>query len=146
MYAIQPSTPPKKPQHPRRRLSRRSQVRVRPRQNHRAIALETTAKILTNVVLSACAVSALIQILPHHRAANEKWREIQAEVEQTQTRVGRQQEEFGRYFDPQQAQSIMQENGNRIDPRQRQIVWLESGQMTADESELPPSYYAEVEE
>jgi len=146
MYAIQPSPPPKKPQHPRRRLSRRSQVRVRPRQNHRAIALETTAKILTNVVLSACAISALVQILPYQRAANEKWREIQAEVDQTQARVERQQEEFSRYFDPQQAQSIMQENGNRIDPRQRQIVWLDDGQMTADDPELPPSYYAEVEE
>lgn len=145
MYAIKPSTPPRKPQHSHRHLSRRSQVRVRPQKNYGAIALENTVKILTNFALSAFAVSALVQILPHQRVAHEKWREIQAEVHKTEARVEKQQQEFSRYFDPQQAQNIMQENGDRVDPRQRQVVWLHPHQMTADKPELSESHYAELD-
>lgn len=147
MYAIKPSTPPQKPQHSPRPLRRRSQARVRPRthRHYRAIALETTAKILTNFTLSGLALAALVQIVPNQRMVYEKWREIEAEVKITEARVKQQQEEFSRYFDPQQAQNIMQENGNRVDPRQRQIVWLHPNHRTADKPELSESHYAELD-
>ncbi|MBS0016327.1 MAG: hypothetical protein KFF72_08190 [Arthrospira sp. SH-MAG29] len=147
MYAIKSSPPPQKPQQSPRPLRRRSQARVRPRthRHHRAIALETTAKILTNFTLSAFALVALVQIVPNQRMVHEKWREIEAEVNITEARVQQHQEEFSRYFDPQQAQNIMQENGNRVDPRQRQIVWLHPNHRTADKPELSESHYAELD-
>jgi hypothetical protein len=41
---------------------------------------------------------------------------------------------FRRYFDPQQAKSVMQEQSHRVDPSQRQVVLMDSS--TTEEEEL----------
>lgn len=126
MQATQPAIPPLKPVKNSRRASRR---RTKPRNHpYQAIALETTAKLVTNLIFSAVATSALIQLLPSHRAVQEKLREIQAEVQVTQGRVDRAKASLGRYFDPSLAKSVMQEHTNRTDPQQRQIIWVEKGE------------------
>lgn len=136
MNATQPSRPPLQPVTPRRVTPRPGQ---RPqRQLHRAIAIEITAKLTVNVVLSIAAVSALVQLLPYHLSRQEKLREIRAEVRQTETRVNHLQTSFSRYFDPQQAKSIMQEESSRIDPKQRKVVWLDNSASDTEESKQQP--------
>ena len=135
MNAIQPSRPPLQPVEPRRVTpqikSRHHRSRPRP---YRVMALETTAKLTVNVVLCAAAVSGLVKLLPYYWSGQEKLREIQTEVKLTEGRVNRLQTDFNRYFDPQQAKSIMKEQSNRIDPEQRQVVWLDKA---ATEVEQP---------
>ncbi|MGB3535854.1 MAG: hypothetical protein WBA13_20350 [Microcoleaceae cyanobacterium] len=144
MHAIQPVTlspSPSQPQKtqspqpskPRRRVSN-LQIQQRHQQQIRALTIETSIKLATHLVLSGVAISALWQIVPQHQASREKLSQIQSEVQMTQQRVDYQKGNFSRNFDPQQAQSIMQEHTNQVAPGQRQVVWLED--IEADESEI----------
>lgn len=121
MNAFQPSRPPLQPiQH--RRVTPRPKRRLRQR-SYQVMAVETTAKIAVNLVISTAAISALIQLLPEHWSQQDKLRAITIDVKQMEERVYKLQAEFSRSFDPRQAKIIMQEQGYRFDPNQRQIVF-----------------------
>jgi hypothetical protein len=102
------------------------------------MALETTAKIGVNVVISAAALSALVQLLPYHWSQQDKLREIRTEVKQMEERVNSLQAEFSRNFDPRQTKSIMQEQGYRFDPRQRQVVLMNQEPEEIEQAEFSP--------
>jgi hypothetical protein len=120
MNAFQPSKPPLQPIE-QRRVTPRPKRRLRQR-SYQVMALETTAKIGVNLVISAAAISALVELLPHHWSQQEKLRAIRVDVKQMQERVYRLQAEFTRNFDPRQAKMIMQQQGYRFDPNQLQVV------------------------
>lgn len=140
MNAIHPSRPPLQPVEPRRRAERRAGQRQR-RKPHLVMATETTVKLTVNVALSLVAVSALVQLLPHNRLGQERLEHIQAEVKFTQGRVNQLRADFSRSFDPQQTNSIMQEQSYRMDPTQLRIVWLESRPAEAQELTEPPQNF-----
>ncbi|ARV58448.1 hypothetical protein BZZ01_07170 [Nostocales cyanobacterium HT-58-2] len=121
MNAFQPSRPPLQPIE-KPRVTPRPKRRLRQR-SYQVMALETTAKIVVNCVISAAAISALIQLLPYHWSQQEKLRAIRIDVKQMEERVYGLQAEFSRNFDPRQAKMIMQEQGYRFDPTQRQVVF-----------------------
>lgn len=125
MQAIQPITPVQPPVKLRNRRLNPQRVQQRRSQRHQVVAIEASVKLVTNVLLSACVVSAFVQILPHYRSTGEKLSQIQSEVILTQERVASEQADFKRHFDPQQTATIMQEYSNRIAPGQRQVIWLE---------------------
>lgn len=119
MNAIQPSKPPQRRVEPRR-VARKGKRR---HQLYRSVAIQSTAKIAANVVLSVVAVSAIVKLVPHYLTQQQRLQEIKTEVTSTEKRVQILRQEFDRYFDPQQAQAIMQEQSNRFEPGQRQIFW-----------------------
>lgn len=139
MHAIKPTVTPLRPVKnspraavaPRRSISQRSNP-------HQTLATETGVKLAVNMVLSVCATSALIQLWPHYQAVEEKLQEIQAEVNLTQGRVNQSRSDFNRYFDPNEAKSLMQEQSNRIDPQQRPVILQESQTPEAEESTQQP--------
>ncbi len=90
------------------------------------ITIESTAKLLTNILLSICVTSALLKLLPHYQSIQEKLQVIESEIETTTERLNNEKEKFSRYFDPSQAQTIMQEQSNRLDSNQIPIIWLEN--------------------
>lgn len=122
MNALQPSRPPLKPVEPRRVPSQRKN-RDR-RSPYQVMAVQTTAKLTINVLLSAIAVSALVKLVPYYLSQQEKLQEIQTEIKLTEERVNSLRTGFNRYFDPQQAKSIMQEQSNRVDPGQRPVILM----------------------
>jgi hypothetical protein len=79
------------------------------------------------MVLSAAALTALVQLLPYHLSQQAKLREVRAEVKRTETRVNNLRTDFSRSFDSGQAKSVMQEQSYRVDPNQRQVVLQEQG-------------------
>jgi hypothetical protein len=125
MSATRPIPHNRQPAQVSRRPSARRIPQQRLHQNRRLLTVETTLKLGVNLILSAFSLSALIQILPQHRLASEKLQDIRAEVKMTEERVMKEQEEFSRYFDPKQTQSLMIEQGTRIDPNQKPIIFLE---------------------
>lgn len=136
MNAIQPSRPPVQPVKP-------SRVAPRPRRHsrrrsYRVMALETTAKLTVNIVLSAAAVAGLVKLLPYQWSQQAKLQEIQTEVKQTESRVNHLQTGFSRYFDPQQSKSVMQEQSNRVAPGQRQVILLNKTATGAEEPAQSP--------
>lgn len=120
MNAIQPSIPELEPIQ-RRRTHSRPKRHLRQR-SYEVMALETTVKIGVNIAISAVAVSALTQLLPHHWSAQDKLRQVRTEVKTTQERVNKLRTEFSNTFDSRQASRIMQQQGNRIPLNQKRIV------------------------
>jgi uncharacterized membrane protein (DUF106 family) len=72
--------------------------------------------LVVNVVLSAAAITGLVQLLPYHLSQQAKLREVQERVKTLHA-------DFGRANDPGQAMSVMREQSAWVDPTQRQIVW-----------------------
>jgi hypothetical protein len=102
------------------------------------MALESTAKIAVNLVITAIAGSALAQLLPYHWLQQEKLREISTEVKLMEVHVNSLQAEFSRNFDPQQTKSIMQQQGYRFDPKQRRIVLMNQDRQEDEQIESSP--------
>ena len=127
MNAIQPSRPPVQP--PATRLAPpQKQPRYRRHHPHRLMALESTVKLTANIAISAIAISGLLHLIPYQQSQQEKLQEIGQEVDQAEARVGKLQTDFTRYFDPQQASSVIQEQSNLVNPGQRQVILLNSSQ------------------
>ncbi|MEO1376515.1 MAG: hypothetical protein AAFW70_19900 [Cyanobacteria bacterium J06635_10] len=98
---------------PKRHLRQRS---------YEVMALETTVKIGVNLAISAVAISALSQLLPHHWSGQEKLRQMRTEVKTAQERVNKLRSEFSNTFDSRQASNIMQQQGNRIPSNKKRII------------------------
>lgn len=114
-------------------VSQSQSIQVKPRASSKqqkstytvGITIESTAKLLTNILLSVCVTSALLKLLPHYQSIQEKLQIIESEIETTTERLNNEKEKFSRYFDPSQAKTIMQEQSNRVAPHQIPIIWLE---------------------
>ncbi|EHC11099.1 hypothetical protein [Fischerella thermalis] len=136
MNAIQPSRPPLQPI-PRRQVAPRPKRHLRQR-SYQVMALETTAKIGVNIVISVAAVTALVRLLPYHWSQQAKLQEINTELRQVEARVNALNVEFSRNFDPRQAKSIMQEQGYRFDPNQRPIMLIKPKAVEVEQVESSP--------
>ncbi|QOV21709.1 slr1601 family putative cell division protein [Anabaenopsis elenkinii] len=124
MNAIQPSRPPVQPIQKRRAVPRpKRHLRQR---SDQVMALETTAKIAVNLLLSATAVSALVQLLPYHWTQQNRLREVRTEVKVMEERVESLQREFEQNFDPHLAQTIRQQQAYKFEPNQVPIVFVNS--------------------
>jgi hypothetical protein len=138
MNAIQPPRP--KPQtYESRTAARKPRRQVRYR-SYQALALETSAKLAVNLVISSAAVSALVQLLPYHWSQQEKLREINAEVSVIETRVNRLQAELNRNFSPPEAKDLMREQSLRIAPNQRRVILTDKDKDGIEMEEAGPSY------
>lgn len=104
---------------------------------YRPQTIEVAIKLGMNVVFIAGCVTALIHLLPQIRNQHRELQEIQAETTVTRTRVEHLQADFNRYFDPQEAKSVMQEQGHRVDPSQRRVVFVEPSPSPSAAASLP---------
>ncbi len=136
MNAFQPSRPPIQPVEKFTSLPRpKKHLRQRA---YQVMALETTAKISVNFLITTAAISALAQLLPYHWLQQDKLREIRTEVKLMEGRVNSLQTEFSRNFDPSQTKSIMQEQSYRFEPSQRQIVLMNQEGKTVKQLDSSP--------
>jgi histone deacetylase complex regulatory component SIN3 len=136
MNASQPSSPSPQPI-PQRRVVPRPKRHLRQR-SYQVMALETTAKIAVNFAISAAAISALIQLVPHYQIQQERLKEVRTEVKLMEERVDSLQQEFKRNFDPHQANSIRQQQAYRFDPHQLPIVFVNRDGKEVEALELLP--------
>ena len=120
MNAIQSTREEAQPIQQRRTIPRpKRHLRQR---SYEVMALETTVKIGVNLAISAVAISALTQLLPHHWSGQEKLRQMRTEVKTAQERVNKLRSEFSNTFDSRQASNIMQQQGNRIPSNKKRII------------------------
>jgi hypothetical protein len=136
MNSIQPSRPPLQPIQKRRVISRpKRHLRQR---SYQVMALESTAKIAVNLVITGVAASALAQLLPYHWLQQGKLREISTEVKLMERHVNNLQAEFNHNFDPHEAKSIRQQQGYRFDPSQRRVVLMNPDRRENEQTESSP--------
>ena len=108
-----------------------SSVRRRPRRPNQKkthlqdqwVTTEVKVKLIVNGILSILAIFTLLRLLPYQFAQQEKLKEVQTQVQETERRVGELRKDFGRNFDPYQVKQVIQENSLSIDPNRRQIYW-----------------------
>lgn len=136
MNASQPSSSPQQPI-PKRRVVPRPKRHLRQR-SYQVMALETTAKIAVNFAISAAAISALIQLVPHYQTQQERLKEVHTEVKLMEERVNSLQQEFKRNFDPHQANSISQQQAYRFGPNQLPVVFVNRDGKEVEVLELLP--------
>ncbi|MEH2062599.1 MAG: hypothetical protein V7K50_10000 [Nostoc sp.] len=136
MNAIKPSRPPSQP-------IQKSRVTPRPKRHlrqrsYQVMALESTAKIAVNLVITAVSASALAQLLPYHWLQQAKLQEVSTEVKLMEGHVNDLQTEFSRNFDPQQAKIIRQQQGYRFDPSQRRVVLMNPDRREDEQTDSSP--------
>jgi hypothetical protein len=102
------------------------------------MALETTAKVAVNILISSAAVSALVQLLPFLWAQVDMLRTVRTEVKVMDVRVQYLHTEFSRNFDPGEAKSIMQQKSFRFDPNQRPVILMNQDQTVIEQSNSAP--------
>lgn len=127
MALVQPSHHPLPNNLPRVRRSRATAQRSHAQGLNtlpKGVLLETLTKLTASVILLTATTVALTRALPYYKAQQDRLQEAQTELKLAEARVDRLQEDFQRYFDPQQARTLMQEQSYRIDPSQRRVVWL----------------------
>ncbi len=116
------SLPPLNPRRSVRRQSLRPH-RQRARHPHRTTIAETATRLSVNVVIACAAIASLVRLVPYNIAQQSKLQSLNAEVQGLERQVETLQGDFVRYFDPQQARSVMREESSRVDAGQRRIVW-----------------------
>lgn len=110
---------------PARRPRRRPPLRKPARRRPWGQIGETCAQLGTGALALAVATIALVNLVPHYRAQQERLQAVRGEVERTERRVERLRARLQRNFDPQQATAVMQEQTARVDPQLWPIVFLE---------------------
>lgn len=135
MYALKPPTPDQPPVRAKR-VARRAKPSRRSHP-HRAIAVETGAKLAVNVILSVVAVTALVQLMPYRSSQVGKIQELDAALKSTEFRVQNVQTRFQNFFDPYQARENMQQLTDRIDPMRRKVFWKAPAAPAPAKTEVP---------
>jgi hypothetical protein len=102
-------------------MAHRTQRRQR-RHSYQAVAGETTARLVVNLLLCTAAIAGLVKLLPYHLSQQAKLREVRTEVKRTEERVKGLRADFGRTFDSRQTKSVMQEQSYRVDENQHPVV------------------------
>jgi hypothetical protein len=132
MNAFQPSRPPIQPVEQRPTVPRpKKHLRQRA---YQIMALESTAKLAVNVLISAAAVSALGQLLPYHWLQQDRLREVRTEVKVMEGRVENLRTQFSRNFDPGEAKSIMQQKSYLFNSNQHPVVLINQDQNLTEQS------------
>jgi hypothetical protein len=112
--------------HPRR-TSRPASTSSEPlKPTDRTVALESSFKLVVNLVISGIAVSALVHLIPFHQSGKTKLQQLEMEVQTTEARVDRLREQFTMSFDPKQTKTIMQQESNLTDPTQMRVIFKDS--------------------
>jgi hypothetical protein len=128
---------PQPPERPRRRRETSLSSDKRQQRRYQVLAIETTIKLGVNLVFSGAAIAALVQLLPYSFAQQEKLKEVQTEVKGMDNRVSKLQKDFDRYFDPSQANAIMQEQTHLADPNQKEIVFAGEPEPSDPTAQVP---------
>jgi TolA-binding protein len=84
---------------------------------------ELGARLGTNSLLAAVALMALSRLAPHLQTQADQLAAVNQTLDRLETSTSRLQSDFGRYFDPWQAENIMQEQSGYRPPSERQVVW-----------------------
>jgi predicted PurR-regulated permease PerM len=123
MNATLPSRPSVQPAAvPKLHSRSRSPLPVKPRQQYRAIVIETSAKIAVNLVAAGIAIATLTHLIPYAMTQADRLQELQAEVKRTNNRVQQLRNSLSYYFDPQQAQNVMEAVGHRMNPQEYRVI------------------------
>jgi hypothetical protein len=132
----------------RRRTRRRPRSTLTRRLARHTPLLEIGARLGINTFLAGVALLALGRLVPHMQSQAAQLEDVNQALARVEASTSRLKTDFGRYFDPWQAENIMQEQSGYRPPSERQVVWTDDGEATAtpadDEAEPQEDTSAET--
>jgi hypothetical protein len=102
-------------------------VPQRPRRSksaYRGLKSEIILKLIFSWAIAIAALTSAIKLLPYHLSQQEKLKELNIQVQDTEARVVKLQEQLNRNFDPQQTKNLMEQYSSLLAPNQSRIYWL----------------------
>lgn len=94
------------------------------RSPYRGVTAEVWLKLVLSWIIAIASIGSLIKLLPYHFAQQAKLEELRIQVEQTEARVKELRHQLNQNFDPQQAQSLMEQYSSLLAPNRSRIYWL----------------------
>ena len=85
--------------------------------------LELGIKLGVNGILGTAAIIGLVKLVPYAVHRHSGLQQLQAEAIAVEGRVQELQQDFGRYFDPKEAEAIARQETIRLTPNQRRIYF-----------------------
>jgi hypothetical protein len=76
-------------------------------------------------MLAAVALTTLSRLVPHLQTQAAQLETVTEAVDLAEASTSQLKSDFGRYFDPWQAEQVMQEQSGYNPPTERQVVWTE---------------------
>jgi hypothetical protein len=123
-----------------RRRRRPRQTSLTKRLTRHTKVLELCARLGVNGLLTVVALAALVRLVPYVQSKAAQLTEVNQALSQAEASTAKLKSDFGRYFDPWQAESIMQEQSGYRPPSERQVVW------TQDEKDITTTPIENTEE
>jgi|GEM_PF-462915 len=115
---------------PRRRVRRRSRSTLTKRLARYTPLFEVGARLGMNTFLAVVALLAMGRLVPHLQSQAAQLEDVNLALSEVEASTSQLKVDFGRYFDPWQAENIMQEQSGYRPPSERQVVWTEDGDGT----------------
>jgi transcription initiation factor TFIIIB Brf1 subunit/transcription initiation factor TFIIB len=100
------------------------QRRDRSKVAYRGLKTEIILKLVFSWAIAIAALTSAIRLLPYHLSQQEKLKELHIQVQDTEARVVKLQEQLNRNFDPQQTKNLMEQYSSLLAPNQTRIYWL----------------------
>jgi hypothetical protein len=91
---------------------------------------EVGARLGVNTFLAVVSLLAMGRLVPHLQSQAAQLEEVNQALSKVEASTSQLKTDFGRYFDPWQAENIMQEQSGYRPPSERQVVWTEDGDGT----------------
>ncbi len=97
---------------------------VRSKSAYRGIKTEIILKLVFSWAIAIACLTSAIKLLPYHLSQREKLKELNIQVQDTEARVVKLQEQLNHNFDPQQTKNLMEQYSSLLAPNQSRIYWL----------------------
>jgi hypothetical protein len=91
---------------------------------------ELVARLGVNSFVVVVAMLAMGRLVPHLQTQAGQLEKVSQALDRVEASTSKLQSDFGRYFDPWQAENIMQEQSGYRPPSERQVVWTEDEEAT----------------
>jgi cell division protein FtsB len=109
----------------RRRVRRRHPPSLTRRLSRYTNVFELCARLSVNGMLAVVSLTALSRLVPHIQTQAAELATVTQAVDAVEASTNQLKSDFGRYFDPSQAEKVMQEQSGYRPASQRQVVWTE---------------------
>lgn len=89
----------------------------------RAIALESSVKLIINLLLATVATTTIAKLVPYYQSQQTRLASLEESVTVAERKNAELRQEFDRNFDPAQTSRIMQEQSGMGYPNQKKVIW-----------------------
>lgn len=108
-----------------RAMTRRAKPLVIRGKARQSLVLESTVKLIVNILLAVVATSTIARLLPYHRQQKSELEQLNRSILSLKKEHDGVWQDFSHNFDPEQSGRIMGEQSGQEDPSRHPIVLID---------------------